>query len=147
MIPFRQLSGEITVCLGEKSRWKYRSDAPSRMKISFRVVSTSSTSPTFAYLFHQSKLFCHMKKTVLGMLAGAALMFSLASCGEKLLTDEQVQAEITKGFDAGKAAVESEMNAKCDADFETRVTAELDNMKAQFQSAGNGATVPPGASR
>ncbi len=88
-----------------------------------------------------------MKKTVLGMLAGAALMFSLASCGEKLLTDEQVQAEITKGFDAGKAAIESEMNAKCDADFETRVTAELDSMKAQFQSAGNGATVRPGASR
>lgn len=88
-----------------------------------------------------------MKKSVLGILAGAALMFSLASCGEKLLTDEQVQAEIQKGFDAGKAAVESEMNAKCDAEFQARVSAELENMKAQFQSAGNGATVQPGASR
>ncbi len=87
-----------------------------------------------------------MKKTVLGMLAGAALMFSMASCGEKLLTDEQVQAEIQKGFDAGKAAVESEMNAKCDAEFETRVTAEVENLKAQFQAANNGATIAPGSS-
>ena len=85
-----------------------------------------------------------MKKTVLGMLAGAALMFSLASCGDKLLTDEQVQAEIQKGFDAGKAAVESEMNAKCDAEFETRVAAQLEGMKVQFQSANNGATIAPG---
>lgn len=75
-----------------------------------------------------------MKKTVLGMLAAAALMFSLASCGEKLLTDEQVQAEIQKGFDAGKAAVETEMNAKCDAEFETKITAEIDRMKAEYEA-------------
>lgn len=85
-----------------------------------------------------------MKKTVLGMLAGAALMFSLASCGDKLLTDEQVQAEIQKGFDAGKAAVETEMNAKCDAEFETRVTAEVDRMKAEYETRQStmGATQP-----
>lgn len=85
-----------------------------------------------------------MKKTVLGMLAGAALMFSLSSCGEKLLTDEQVQAEIQKGFDAGKAAVETEMNAKCDAEFETRVTAEIDRMKAEYETRQStmGATQP-----
>jgi hypothetical protein len=62
-------------------------------------------------------------------------MISMASCGEKLLTEEQVQAEITKGFDAGKAAVEQEMSAKCDAEFEGRVTAELDRLKAEFQAA------------
>ena len=85
-----------------------------------------------------------MKKTVLGMLAGAALMFSLASCGDKLLTDEQVQAEIQKGVDAGKAGVETEMNAKCDAEFETRVTAEIDRMKAEYETRQStmGATQP-----
>jgi len=76
-----------------------------------------------------------MKKSVLGILAGAVLMFSMASCGEKLLTDEQVQAEIQKGFDAGKAAVEQEMTAKCDAEFETRVTAEVDRLKAEYEAA------------
>ena len=75
-----------------------------------------------------------MKKSVLGILAGAALMFSLASCGEKLLTDEQVQAEITKGFDAGKAAVEQEMSAKCDADFEARVSAVVDQARADYEA-------------
>lgn len=75
-----------------------------------------------------------MKKSVLGILAGAALMFSMASCGEKLLTDEQVQAEIQKGFDAGKAAVEQEMTAKCDADFEARVTAGVDQAKADYEA-------------
>ena len=76
-----------------------------------------------------------MKKTVLGILAGAALTFSMASCGEKLLTDEQVQAEIQKGFDAGKAAGETEMDAKCQADFETRVTAEVERLKAEAAAA------------
>lgn len=75
-----------------------------------------------------------MKKSVLGILAGAALMFTMASCGEKLLTDEQVKAEIQKGFDDGKAAVEQEMSAKCDGEFEGRVTAEVDRMKAEAQA-------------
>jgi hypothetical protein len=72
-----------------------------------------------------------MKKTVLGILCGAALMLSMASCGEKLLTPDQVQAEITKGFDAGKAAVESELDAKCEADFEARVTAKVNALTEQ----------------
>lgn len=76
-----------------------------------------------------------MKKSVLGILAGAALMFTMASCGEKLLTDEQVKAEIQKGYDEGKAAVEQEMDAKCDSEFEGRVTAEVDRMKAEAQAA------------
>ncbi len=75
-----------------------------------------------------------MKKSVLGILAGAVLMFTMASCGEKLLTDEQVQAEITKGFDAGKAAVEQEMTAKCDADFEARVSAIVDQARAAYEA-------------
>jgi predicted small lipoprotein YifL len=76
-----------------------------------------------------------MKKTVLSILAGAALTLSMASCGEKLLTDEQVQAEIQKGFDAGKAAVETEMDAKCEADFETKVTSEVERLKAEAAAA------------
>ena len=76
-----------------------------------------------------------MKKTVLGILVGAALTFSMASCGEKLLTDEQVQTEILKGYDAGKAAVETEMDAKCQADFETRVNTEFERMKAEAVAA------------
>ncbi len=76
-----------------------------------------------------------MKKTILGMLAGALLTFGLTSCGEKLLTPEQVQAEIQKGFEAGKGAVETEMNDKCEAEFEARVTAEVDRLKAEAEAA------------
>jgi hypothetical protein len=76
-----------------------------------------------------------MKKTVIGIFAVAVMSFAMTSCGEKLLTDAQVQEEIQKGFDAGKAAVETEMNAKCDADFETRVTAEFERMKAEAEAA------------
>jgi hypothetical protein len=85
-----------------------------------------------------------MKKSVLGIIAGAAMMFSMASCGEKLLTDEQVQAEITKGFEAGKAAVEQEMTAKCDADFEARVSAIVDQARADFEAEKAAAAMPAG---
>lgn len=76
-----------------------------------------------------------MKNSVLGLFAAVCLAFSLSSCGEKLLTPEQVAAEVQKGFDAGKAAVESEMNAKCDSDFNARVTAEVDRLKAEAEAA------------
>lgn len=76
-----------------------------------------------------------MKKTLIGMIAGALLTFGLSSCGEKLLTDEQVQAEIQKGVDAGTGAIESEETAKCDAEFEARVTAEVDRLKAEAEAA------------
>lgn len=62
-----------------------------------------------------------MKKTILGIFAGAAFTLFMASCGEKLLTQEQFDAEVTKGLEAGRAGVESEMNAKCDAEFDKRV--------------------------
>ncbi|MCA0236152.1 MAG: hypothetical protein LCH81_07195 [Bacteroidetes bacterium] len=76
-----------------------------------------------------------MKKTVLGILAGGLFTLSMASCGEKLLTPEQVQAEVTAGFDAGKAAVETEVNSKCDADFETRVTEKVNMLDQAAQAA------------
>ncbi len=79
-----------------------------------------------------------MKKTMLGILAGAALTLSMASCGEKLLTQEQFDAEVAKKVEAGRAAVESEMNAKCDADYETRVQErvnQLDQENAAAQEA------------
>lgn len=76
-----------------------------------------------------------MKKTLFGMFAAALLTFGLTSCGEKLLTEEQVKAEIEKGFEAGKGAVEKEMNDKCDAEFETRVTAEVERLKAEAEAS------------
>lgn len=77
-----------------------------------------------------------MKKTILGILTGATLTLFMASCGEKLLTQEQFDAEVAKGFEAGRAAVESEMNAKCDAEFEKRVqerVLQLDQESQQVQ--------------
>ncbi|GAB4493332.1 MAG: hypothetical protein OHK0019_17080 [Saprospiraceae bacterium] len=69
-----------------------------------------------------------MKKTILGILTGASLTLSLASCGEKLLTQEQFDAEVTKKVEAGRASVESEMNAKCDAEFEQRVQERVNQL-------------------
>lgn len=69
-----------------------------------------------------------MKKTLLGILAGAALTLTMASCGDKLLTDEQVQAEITKRFEAQKTEVEAQENQACDAAFDTRVADELSKL-------------------
>jgi hypothetical protein len=69
-----------------------------------------------------------MKKTILGIFVGAALTLFAASCGEKLLTQEQFDAEVAKGVEAGRAAVESEMSAKCDAEFETLVTERVNQL-------------------
>lgn len=74
-----------------------------------------------------------MKKTLLGIAACALLTLGMTSCGEKLLTEEQVQAEIQKGVEAGKGTIETEQKAKCDAEFEARVTAEVDLLKAAAQ--------------
>jgi hypothetical protein len=76
-----------------------------------------------------------MKKLVLGLFAA----FTLASCGEKLLTPEQIEMEVTKGFDAGKAAIETEVNAKCDADYQARVDAKA----AELVSAAEAAAAMP----
>ena len=103
------------------------------LKMYFQSRQPLTFAPNFFLTSHHN--FSNMKKTVLGILAGAALTFSMASCGEKLLTEEQVQTEIQKGFDAGKAAVETEMDAKCQADFETRVVSEVDRLKAEAEAA------------
>jgi hypothetical protein len=63
--------------------------------------------------------FLNMKKALLGLFTMATL--GLASCGEKLLTEAEVTAEITKGIDAGKAAVIDEESKVCDAGFDARV--------------------------
>lgn len=75
-----------------------------------------------------------MKKTLLGIFSGLLLTLALMSCGEKLLTDAQVQADIQSGVEAGKVGIETEENAKCDADFEARVTAEVDRLKAEAEA-------------
>ena len=76
-----------------------------------------------------------MKKTVLGILVGAALTLGMTSCGEKLLTQEQFDAEVQKGVEAGRAAVESEMNAKCDAEFDTRVQERVNQLDQEATAA------------
>ncbi len=76
-----------------------------------------------------------MKKTILGIFSGLLLTLGLMSCGEKLLTEEQVQAEIAKGVEAGRGAIESEENAKCDAEFEARAVAEMERLKAEAEAA------------
>jgi hypothetical protein len=75
-----------------------------------------------------------MKRTLLGIAAFALLMLSMASCGETLLTPEQVQAEIQKGVDAQKPSIENEENALCDANFESDVTAEVERLKAEAEA-------------
>ncbi len=75
-----------------------------------------------------------MKKTILGICSGLLLSLGMMSCGEKLLTDEQVQAEIQKGVEAGKATIDTEETAKCDAEFDARVTAEFDRLKAEAEA-------------
>jgi hypothetical protein len=76
-----------------------------------------------------------MKKMILGILVGATLTLFSASCGEKLLTEEQVQAEIQKGLEAGKPAIEQEEAALCDSEFEVRVQSEVEKKKAEAGAA------------
>ncbi len=75
-----------------------------------------------------------MKKTLLTVAAAGLLTLGLSSCGEKLLTPEQVEAEIAKGVEAGKASIDSEEDAKCDAEFEARVSAEFDRLKMEYEA-------------
>ncbi len=75
-----------------------------------------------------------MKKAMLIAAVSALFTLGLSSCGEKLLTPEQVEAEIAKGVEAGKTAIDAEENAKCEAEFETRVTAEFERLKAEMEA-------------
>lgn len=85
----------------------------------------------------------HMKKTVLCFFVGAAITLSMASCGEKLMTAEEMNAKVTEGFESGKAAVESEVNGACDANFESAVTAKV----AELEAAANAAQEAAPASK
>jgi hypothetical protein len=86
-----------------------------------------------------------MKKTLLGLLAFASL--SLAACGEKLLTDAELQAEITKGIEAGKAAIVTEEDAACSASFDARVAEGVAKMQADAEAAKAAATPAPAAKK
>lgn len=82
------------------------------------------------HIFESIKIaFNDMKKIFFGLLAGAAFTLSMASCGEKLLTDEQVKSEIDKRVAEQKAIVEKEEAANCDARFEQAVTVEVQRMQ------------------
>jgi hypothetical protein len=95
-----------------------------------------------AIIFNQSQIvFYNMKKTLLGILAFAAL--GLASCGEKLLTEAEMQAEITKGIEAGKAAIVTEEATNCDAAFQTRVDEGVAKLQADME-AEKAAAMPAG---
>jgi hypothetical protein len=72
------------------------------------------------------------KKFLSGLCVLAAL--SLSSCGEKLMTDAQVQAAIQQGVETGRAAVESEMDKVCEANFQARVQAEFEKFKADYEA-------------
>ena len=72
-----------------------------------------------------------MKNANLGAFALMVLGFATSSCGPKLMTEAEVTAAIEKGFNEGRTAIESEMTAKCDAEFEQRVTAEFERMKTE----------------
>lgn len=74
-----------------------------------------------------------MKKTLLGILAVATI--GLASCGEKLLTEQEVSAEITKGIEAGKAAIIAEEATACDAAFDQKVQEGVAAKQAEMEAA------------
>lgn len=69
------------------------------------------------------------------MALGVLVSLSLASCGEKLMTDDQVQAAIQEGVAAGRAAVEADMDKVCDANFNARVEAEFTKLKADYEAS------------
>ncbi len=74
-----------------------------------------------------------MKKLIFGMLAVAAL--GLGSCGEKLLTEAEIAAAVATGVSAQTAAVNTDMDTKCQADFDARVTAEAQRIVEDTRAA------------
>jgi predicted small lipoprotein YifL len=76
-----------------------------------------------------------MKKVVFGMIASAFLCFTLASCGEKLMSEAEVQAKIDELYNQQAAGVASELDAECDSQFESKVAAEVTRMEAEAAAA------------
>jgi hypothetical protein len=76
-----------------------------------------------------------MKKLVFGMLAGALVCSTLASCGEKLLSEAEVTAKVSELYNAQAATVGSELDAQCQASFDARVQTEVDKLVADAAAA------------
>ncbi len=76
-----------------------------------------------------------MKKIVFGLLAGAMVLTTLASCGEKLMSEAEVKAKVDELYNQQASGVASELDAQCDATFEARVQAEVDRMAAEAAAA------------
>lgn len=76
-----------------------------------------------------------MKKLIFGIISGALVVSTLASCGEKLLSDAEVKAKIDEGVNAQSAAILSAADAECNAQFESRVQAEVARLQAEAAAA------------
>jgi hypothetical protein len=76
-----------------------------------------------------------MKRLIFGMLAGALVCSTMASCGEKLMTDAEITAKVSELVSAQSVGVNTEADAACDAQFDARVTAEVDKMVAEAAAA------------
>jgi hypothetical protein len=76
-----------------------------------------------------------MKKLVLFTFAGALVCSTLASCGEKLLSEAEVTAKVSELYNAQAATVGSELDAQCQASFDARVSAEVTRMSTEAAAA------------
>lgn len=104
---------------------KMRLRAAKQMAVGFYICRINSL------IFLKPEL--NMKKLIFGMLAVASL--GLGSCGEKLLTEAEIAAAVAKGVEAQTAAVTAEMDSKCQADFDARVTAEAQRIVEDTRAA------------
>jgi hypothetical protein len=93
--------------------------------------------PTFVHHFTTTlfKFFIKMKKVVFGMIAGALVCCTLASCGEKLMSEAEVTAKVTELFDQQATAVASELDAKCESELQSRIDTEVARLEAEAAAA------------
>ncbi len=84
-----------------------------------------------------------MKKTMMAFFAGAMLTFSLASCGPKLMTQAELDAAISTGYETQRATVEAEEDQACQANFDQRVQEKVNMMDMEAQQAAE-KTMPAG---
>ncbi len=76
-----------------------------------------------------------MKKTVFGIFAGLLVAGFLSSCGEKLLTAEQMTAKINEGYNQQAATIAAEMDKACTDGKDARVAAEVERLKTEAEAA------------
>ena len=67
-----------------------------------------------------------MKKSLL--VVPVLLAVLLASCGEKRMTEAQIEAEVTKQFDAQKAALQTAADESCTASKDAMVQTLTDSI-------------------